>query len=163
MDDIDRWLKPHKLLPGFPSKEDVALGEHVRHMRNVHDVRLMGRVLDVLRTALGDVYELGEADDLSHIADALEAAQDSLDAMKVERSMPRFSKALASTIGLIRNGKVSVQTATQIAERIGDVSVPLAHKDAVELALVVCVDEALALDASSWAVRKIVKKEPRNA
>jgi hypothetical protein len=34
----------------------------------------------------------------------------------------------------------------------------MAHKDAVELALVVCIDEALALDAGSWAARKIVRK-----
>lgn len=116
-------LTPHPLVKGFPTAEDRALGEHVRHMRNVHDMRLV---------------ELGN--------------------LRTERSVGRLSKALGSTAALARHGRVSIQTATSIAERIGGVSVPMAHKDAVELALVVCIDEALALDAGSWAARKIVRK-----
>lgn len=158
MDDIDRWLTPHTLVNGFPTAEDRALGEHVRHMRNVHDVRLVGRVLDTLRKALGDVCEWAGGDDLSPIADAVESASDELDNIRTERSVGRLTKALLSTVALTRNGRVPVQTATSIAERIGGVSVPMAHKDAVELALVVCIDEALALDAGSWAARKIVRK-----
>lgn len=158
MDDVDRWLTPHPLVKGFPTADDRALGEHVRHMRNVHDVRLVGRVLDTLRKAIGDVCEWAGGEDLSPIADAIESAQDELGDLRTERSVGRLSRALGSTAALARHGRVSIQTATSIAERIGGVSVPLAHKDAVELALVVCIDEALALDAGSWAARKIVRK-----
>lgn len=152
-DDIDIWLRPVKGLPGFPSQADIALGENLRHQRNVHDVNVFGRVLTALTAGL---RRAGEGD-VPGASERLQEANEELGNFVVKaRPMPAFRKVLDSTAALIDSGKLGARAAESLAARTG--CAVTTFEIAVELALSLCVDEALAVNAGEWAVRKIQRK-----
>jgi hypothetical protein len=153
VDDIDIWLRPVKGLPGFPSQADIGHGEHVRHMRNVHDVRVFGRVFDALRAGL----RCAEQGDVPGALEHLQDANEELGNFVVKsRPMPAFRKTLDSTAALIDSVKLGARAAESLAERTG--CAVTTFEVAVELALSLCVDEALAVNAGEWAVRVAIRK-----
>lgn len=153
MDDIDIWLRPVKGLAGFPSQVDIALGEHVRHERNVHDVRLFGRVLDRLTEA----EAMAAAGHHDGVREKLEAVGDLLADLRVPRELASFRRTVDATLALLDAGELGSRASASLSERTGR-QVPT-FATAADLAVSLCINDAVAVKAGEWAVRKIVRKE----
>lgn len=153
MDDIDKWLRPVTGLNGFPARDDAALGEHVRHERNVCDVRLFGRVFD----RLAEAEAMAIAGDRDGVRAKLEAVSDLLADLRVPRDLKAFRRTVDATLALLDAGELGARAAASLSERMG--RVVATFDAAVELAVALCIDESVAVNAGEWAVRKIVRKE----
>lgn len=154
MDDIDKWLRPVPGLRGFPTAEYRALAASVRHLRNVHDTRVFGRALSSFTEAI-DVAGRTPPDH-DRVRGCLERVNDDLAELLVEREMTALRKTLDATFALIDGGRLGERAAKSLAERSGcEVAT---FEAAVEVAVSLCIDEALALNAGEWSVRKIERK-----